>query len=519
MGASAVGLLVVGVLGVVTYFWHAHSGAGGVRRGFASAMDIVENLSPAHARRKALRTRPVTRVLWWTSVREVGLILGRTIGRPRRLLVATLEDVILFVAGPRTGKTGALACHVRNAVGAVVVTATRPDLFLATIASRWLRPVWVFNPRDVGGLPTVEHRRAGVRPLRWCKVLASYDVEHAWMVASATVQAGERGDRKDAAHWAQLSIRALRLLLAAAHVGELNMHAVYDWISALAAPGTLDRPIALLDQDAGRATFPGWAEDLRAVAEMNPRTLDSIGGTLIKCVEYMADPQLAHAATPGRDEHFTPEEFLTSGGSLYVIGAHEEHSPIGPLFSTFITYLYEHARDAATAARGERLDPPLTMILDEAYATFRVPLPRWTSDAGGFGIPIVIAVQGRSQLVDAFGKEGAEIIWQNSTTKITFGGQMDPDTVRDLSALCGERAAEVGSTAKVPVLHPGQIRTLPEFVAVVLHRGIPPVLARVPMSWEDPNPPVAEPLVVAARPSRDVVRLDDRRGRRGDRAA
>lgn len=505
MDASAVGLLVVGVLGVLGYFWHAHASAGGVRRGFASAMDIIENLSPAHARRKALRTRPVTRVLWWTPLHEVGILIGHTITRVRRVLVATLEDVILFVAGPRTGKTGALGRIARRAPGALLVTGTRPDLFLATIRCRWLRPVWVFNPRDVGGIPAVEHRRGGVRRLRWSPTRSADSVERAWLIAAATVEAGESGNRKDGEHWAQLTTRALRLLLAAAHVGEKDMTSVYEWASKLAVPGALDRPAAMLGTDPGRALFPGWAEDLRALAKTEPKPLDSIGQTLVKCIAYMADPQLAHAATPGRDEHFTPEEFLASGGTLYVIGAHEQHSPIGPLFSTFITYLYEHARRTAAASRGERLDPPLTMVLDEAYATFRVPLPRWTSDAGGFGIPIVIAIQGYAQLVEAFGAEGAKIIWQNATTKITFGGQMDPDTVRDLSTLGGERAAEVGSTARVPVVTPGEIRTLSEFEAIVLHRGIRPIRARVPMSWDDTNPPVAEPLLTPERPSREVA--------------
>lgn len=512
MDPSAVGLLGVGVLGVLWYFWHAHASTGGVRRGFASAMDIVENLSPTHARRKALRTRPITRVLWWTPLREVGIELGRTLDRPRRTLATTVEDVILYVAGPRTGKSGALACHVQNAPGAVLVTSTRPDQYRATIGSRRLRPVWVFNPREVGGVPTAEHMAAAdIRRLRWSPVLAAYDVERAWLIAASTVEAGDADGRKDAKYWAQHATRALRLLLAAAHVGGVDMHTVHDWISALAAPGTLDRPIAMLDRPEGRATFPGWSDDLRALSEMNPKPLGSIGDTLTPCVQYMADPQLAYAATPGPAEHFTPERFLATGGTLYVIGAHEEHSPVGPLFSTFIGYLYEHARRAAAASPGERLDPPLTMVLDEAYATFRVPLPRWTSDAGGYGIPIVVAIQGYAQLVDAFGKEGAEIIWQNATTKITLGGQMDPDTVRNLSVLCGERAGEVGAEAMVPVLRPDEIKNLREFVAVVLHRGIRPVMARIPMVWERKNPPVAEPLALDDRPSAEIVLLDDRR--------
>lgn len=510
MDASAVGLLVVGVLFVLGYFWHAHASAGGVRRGFASAMDIVENLSPSHARRQALHTRPETRVSWWTPVREVGIEIGRSLGGSRRRLAATLEDVILYVAAPRTGKTGALACHVQDAPGAVLATSTKTDLWKTTRWSRRLRPVWVFNPRSVGVIADPVDP-GPVSNLRWSPVLASVDIYWTWLIAAVHVSVAETGGQKEAEYWEALATRALRLLLAAAHVGGASMHEVYAWVGSLASPGALDQPIAMLKKPEGRTTFDGWAADLSDLSRTHPKTLQSISTTLNNCVGYMADPDLARAATPGPAEHFDPAHCVLTGGTVYVIGEHEEQSPVGPLFSTFIGVFYQYARQQAAAKRSGRLDPPLTLVLDEATSTFRTPLARWTSDAGSHGIPVIIAIQGRSWLRKAFGEDDAAIIWQNATTKITYGGQTDPDTVRDLSVLCGDRAVEVGSTARRPILEPGQIRALPPFVALVLHRGIPPVLARIPMVWQRKSPPVAEPLVLDERPSAEIVRLDDRR--------
>jgi type IV secretion system protein VirD4 len=510
MDPSAIGLLGAGVLGLLGYFWHAHASAGGVRRGFASAMDIVENLSPAHARRAALQTRPETRVSWWTPVRAVGIDLGRTLGPIHRQLVATLEDVILYVAAPRTGKTGSLARHVQDAVGAVLATSTKADLWKRTRWSRRLRPVWVFNPRGVGVIPGTADP-GPVSNLRWSPVLASVDIYWTWLIAAIHVSVGETGGQKEAEYWEAMATRALRLLLAAAHVGGVDMHEVYAWIGSLAAPGALDRAIAMLNSSQGRATFPDWGADLSDLSRTHPKTLGSISSTLLNCVGYMADPDLAHAATPGPGEHFDPPHCLLTGGTVYVIGEHEEHSPVGPLFSTFIGVFYAYARAQAGAKTSGRLDPPLTLVLDEATNTFRVPLARWTSDAGSHGIPVIIAVQGRYQLREAFGENEAAIIWQNATTKITYGGQSDPDTLRDLSVMCDERAAEVGTKVRVPVMRPGEIRQLPPRVALILHRGVRPVLARIPMVWERKNPPVAEPLAHDDRPGAEIVRLDDRR--------
>lgn len=500
---SLAGLAVVALAAGVWLMRNAHARAGGITRGLASDMDIVEALSPAHARRQGFFTRPATRITWWTPIREVGIELGRS---GRRTLCATVEDVVLYIAAPRTGKSGALARHVQDAPGAVLATSTKPDLWANSIKSRSLRPVWVFNPKNIG----VDGGRGPVSTLRWSPVLASADIAHTWLIAALHVSAGATGGQKEAEYWEHNATRALRLLLAAAHCGGHDMHDVYSWIGSLDDKPALARPISQLETKKGRAVFPGWAADLRKLSQMDRKPLGSISTTLLNCVQYMADTELAHAATPGPDEHFTPAHYLSTGGSLYAIGVHEEQSPVGPLFSTLIGHLYDHARRVAAASTGGRLDPPFTLVLDEATSTFRTPLPRWTADAGSHGIPTIIAIQGRHQLRDAFGEDGAATIWQNATTKVTFGGQMDPNTVNDLATLCGERAAEIGSQAMRPVLTAGEIKNLPEGTALLLHRNLRPIKARIQMVWQRKNPPVAEPLV-AQKPSglAEVVQLAD----------
>jgi type IV secretory pathway TraG/TraD family ATPase VirD4 len=323
------------------------------------------------------------------------------------------------------------------------------------------------------------------------------------LVAALIVSAGDADKMRDGKFWESNAVRALRCLLAAADIADLDMRAVVRW-SAL----DQGRPIELLE----RAGPDGWAADLRKLQEDTAEnTLSSIVTTIATCLEFMADPVLAHAATPTADEHFEVDEWLRTGGTVHIIGTRRDHSPVGPLFAALAGCLYERAVEVATRSPGGRLDPPVPFVLDEVAKTLRVPLAQWAADAGGFGIPMVIAAQDRHQLRDAFGDNGAAAIWSLASTKVILGGQSDPDLLRDVSELCGTRAVEIGSKARRPIMTPADIRELPPQRALVLTRACPPVIARIPMVWERRNPPVAAPLVSDDATLAEVVRLDDHR--------
>src|SRR6266705_574709 len=66
---------------------------------------------------------------------------------------STCEDTVLRFGGPRSGKSGELACRILDAPGAVIATSTRTDLVNLTGTLREQHgPVWVFNPSGVASL-------------------------------------------------------------------------------------------------------------------------------------------------------------------------------------------------------------------------------------------------------------------------------------------------------------------------------------------------------------------------------
>lgn len=98
-------------------------------------------LRPSLAELGRLRCLLVSTFAYATPLARVG----------RQRVWSPCEDVTLRVGGPRTGKTGELACRILDAPGAVIATSTRTDLIDLTGPLRTRRgPVFVFNPSGVG---------------------------------------------------------------------------------------------------------------------------------------------------------------------------------------------------------------------------------------------------------------------------------------------------------------------------------------------------------------------------------
>src|SRR4029450_10753688 len=143
---------------------------------------------------------------------------------------------------------------------------------------------------------------------------------------------------------------------------------------------------------------------------------------------------------------------------------------------------------------GGRLDPPLTLALDEAALICPVPLDQWTADMGGRNITIHIAVQSWAQLKQKYGDAGAGVIVNNTATLLIYGGTRDPDDLSAYVTLVGERDEDVRTwdheqrvaattTRRVPVLSAAQIAQLPFGKVVIIRRGMPAAVGRVQMAW------------------------------------
>jgi type IV secretion system protein VirD4 len=137
------------------------------------------------------------------------------------------------------------------------------------------------------------------------------------------------------------------------------------------------------------------------------------------------------------------------------------------------------------------------MALDEVTQICPVPVPSWLADSGGKGIQIITVAHGEAQLRGRWGPNGARIIMDTSGAKIWLPGISDTDTLDAASALCGSTPMKETRTIfeqhrdqhdpydRHPIMTPDMIRQLPTRYALIVRGGMSPVIARLPMAWND----------------------------------
>jgi type IV secretion system protein VirD4 len=487
-------LVVLGVVGV----WRTRRGgsAGLVHRwarkgrrnhGLASPWAILRVASALAMRPKVSVLRPGLRRLgwrrWFVPARELATPLAR-VGWLR--VWSPVEDVTLRIGGPRTGKTGELCGRILDAPGAVITTSTRTDMIELTAACRSkLGPVHVFNPSGMGELAST----ITFDPLSGCSDPRTATSRATDLLAAGAAPGGNSGDRQ---YWTEQARRVLAALMHAAALGGASMTDVLAWV---ADP---DTAAAAVQQFLRRSPQPAYESDAGQFFDTNDRTRSSICATIMPALGWLTDATAAAAAAQGGD--FNVAELLNSRGTVYMLGA--DDGPVAPLVTALTGHIAREARriaatDSELASHG-RLDPPLTMVLDEAALICPIPLDNWTSDMGGRNVTIHIGAQSRAQLRQRWGDTGAAAILNNTATLLIYGGTRDHDDLTAYSTLTGERYEETPTwdddgmvrsltRHRVPVLSPAQIAQLPTRHVVIIRRGMAPAVGTVQMAWKRPD--------------------------------
>ena len=87
---------------------------------------------------------------------------------------------------------------------------------------------------------------------------------------------------------------------------------------------------------------------------------------------------------------------------MYLLGA--EDAQVAPLLCALTGHIARTARQIASEMPSGRLDPSLTLALDEAAIICPIPLDSWTADMGGRNVTIHIAVQSRGAAAGPLGR-------------------------------------------------------------------------------------------------------------------
>ena len=440
-------------------------------RGHATAGELWLRWGRLAAFRRSARSR------WslsaWQRLRHPGLhslFLGRA--QYRHGLRIPVDEHVLVMAPPRTGKTGLLAQLILRYPGPVVSTTTKADVFALTSGVRsWRGPVLVFNPQSIGGI---------LSTFRWNPVDGCTEEAVAIRRADGFANAISMSGTEDPSFWSSKASSYLRALFHAAALAGGDMRLVSRW-----ALGSAQGAEQIL-QDAGAEQWAAELAELRGEAQKTAATIKMV---VSRALAFMTDPALAQSVLPDDGGGFDIEAFLRQSGTLYLI-AESEHddSPIAPLFAAMAGEVHHVAAQLGQASPGGRLDPPLLMALDEIVQTCPVPLPTWLADSGGKGIQLIPVTHGEAQLRSRWQKDGAQVVLDTCGVKVWLPGISDTGTLRMASDLCGQAALrERGQDhhTRHEAMTPDMIRQLPAGHALIVRGGYAPVMARLGAAWKD----------------------------------
>lgn len=476
------GVVLMGGGGLALYRGRQHTSARIDRwsrrskrnNGVQSWTGHLKTTSSVAMRRRAKILRPsLAEMPVWQRVRvpvsEYAAYLGRC--GTRKLWVST-EDVVLRVAGARSGKTTAMACRIVDAPGAVVVTSTRVDLLRWTAPMRAKKgPLYIFNPAGIGGYAST---------LKWSPLVGCKSIETAMRRADDLIPSAASDEREG---WNDQARRVLAPLLFAAARGDLSMRKVLAWVSATGeqAKAAGRQVQEILDEVPEAAAMRENVKQFFGMSGENEKTRSSIVTTLMPALQWLSNPTAAAIGdAQGVDDLLDVDQLLDTNGTVYLLGG--ANRATSALTGALVAEIAYRASLRAEGMPGGRLDPSLLLALDEAALVAPGPLDRWTSDMGGRGIVLDIAVQSLAWLHKVWGLNGARIILGNAAVVLLGAGCKDPEDIAHWEALSGlrEEIAETRdadgkvtstSTRKVPVLSRDQIAGLPKFHAVVYGSG------------------------------------------------
>ncbi|MEU5418386.1 type IV secretory system conjugative DNA transfer family protein [Streptomyces sp. NPDC020667] len=469
-------------------------GAGG--EGLASAAEARHNLGEARARAAAAQTRATSfsgkdgrydpKAAARAELREFGWRMGRQLGSGQPL-VATPEDSIAVIAPSGGGKSRNVvipACL--DAPGPLVVTSTRADV-LDVIAQPRSRQgkVWVFDPLDTVGWP---------ERMVWDPVAGCQDGETATSRAlSFSVGMGaDDGSSTNAGFFQQTASSALTRLLHAAALEGRTIEQVLRWATNLEKAS---EPRAILTDHPGAE--PGWDVLLRSVSTGADETVASTRQTLAAQIEPLALRKVLRCVTPQEGVPvFDADRFVASRDTLVLISDSNASTNVSPLTTMLLGEVVDAAKRRAPRTPSGRLDPFLRLVLDEVANVAPLPkLPSLASDARGYGIHLVYALQSLAQAGLRWGDKEAATLLDNAAASLVMGGLKDIEALRRFSELIGEtELAELSTsrdtarlfghgTSEVKrerrILRPEEIRQLPHGQALLLFRGAPGVIVEL----------------------------------------
>ncbi|MET8832159.1 type IV secretory system conjugative DNA transfer family protein [Streptomyces sp. NPDC004610] len=295
------------------------------------------------------------------------------------------NPTLLFEPPERRHATAAQA--IRDAEGPAVIVTSDPALWQDTKDARAkLGPVLLYDPT---------HRCDSPARLHWSPTTGCDDKATAAGRATALLAPVRPTAKLDQAV-ADTAETLLRSCLHAAALDGRTVRHVHRW----AQGNQIQDAVRTLRTHPKAA--PGAAGELEAALTSHPERRDIAQELAGRALSALFTVNVREACTPNRADALALDSFVAEGGTLYVVGESIEDPRANPgampLLTALVSSVVEHGRHMAERSSSGRLDPPLSLILDDIAAVAPIPaLPALLTHGTDRGLPTLALLRSREQ--------------------------------------------------------------------------------------------------------------------------
>ncbi|OWA22273.1 type IV secretory system conjugative DNA transfer family protein [Streptomyces sp. CS057] len=301
------------------------------------------------------------------------------------LLPSPRTPLLVYAPAPARRPTVVRAVH--DAEGPVLVVTSDPTVWAETKDARAkLGPVLVYDPGHLCDTPARLHWS----PTEGCELPDIAAARAAALLAPVRPQA-----RIDAAV-ADTAQTLLQCWLHAAAVDGRPFRQVLRWASGSGA----HEPVRLLRTHPKAAS--GLAGLLESALTAYPERREVAQELTVRAFAALSTVHIREACTANRADSLALESFVDEGGTLYLVGdpIEDPRSRPGamPLLTALAADVVEHGRRMAARSSDGRLDPPMTLVLDDVAAVAPLPqLPELLTTGQHRGMPALVLLRSREQ--------------------------------------------------------------------------------------------------------------------------
>ncbi|MFD7444525.1 type VI secretion protein [Streptomyces sp. NPDC059909] len=293
---------------------------------------------------------------------------------------------LVVYGDPSTRRPSAVQA-IRDADGPALVVTSDPTVWAETKDARAkLGPVLVYDPGHLCDTPARLH---------WSPTAGCEDADTAAARATTLLAPVRPHARLDAA-LADTAETLLRCWLHAAAVDGRPFKQVHRWAQGSGA----HEPVRVLRTHPRAAS--GLAGLLESALTAHPERREMAQELTTRALASLASVHIRDACTPNRADSLALESFVDEGGTLYMVGEPIEDPRTRPgampLLTALTSSVVEHGRRMAARSSDGRLDPPLTLVLEDVAAVAPLPLlPELLTSGPDQGLPTLALLRSREQ--------------------------------------------------------------------------------------------------------------------------